>query len=79
MTNNNNRPIILDTPEEINAYRFIMVRRAIAFRIKTGGSLLRNQELKVAQREGWTDHRTLKGALEDMNLIAAQMLNLPPI
>lgn len=79
MTNNHNGAIILDTPEEINTYRFLMVRRAIAFRIKTGGSLLRGQELKVAQREGWTDHRTLKGALEDMNLIATQILNLPAI
>lgn len=75
MTNNN---LSFDGPDEVAAYTFLAIRRALAFRVKTGHSLMRGQEIKAARRWGWTASRTAAGALSDMNDIATEM-GLPAI
>lgn len=60
-------------PDEVAFYTFLATRRALAFRLKTGNSLMRNQEIKTARRWGWTVSRTVEGALSDMNDIATEL------
>lgn len=59
--------IILDTPDAIAAYRLIALRRAIIFRIDTGMSMMRMQEIKIAHRDKLSTKKTLKGVLADLN------------
>ena len=56
--------------EAVNLYAFTMLRRAVIFRIKTGGSLLRGQEARMAQNYGWsTRARFTKALLDDLNKV----------
>ena len=66
-TPNTSSAIILDTPDAIAAYRLIALRRAIIFRIDTGMSMMRMQEIKVAHRDKLSTKKTLKGVLADLN------------
>lgn len=68
---NNEGPIILDTPEQIEMARFLTVRAALRLQVRTGMKLSRGRSaIQIAQRSGWTTKRTAKGALADMNDIA---------
>jgi len=60
-----------DGREAVNAYAFLMLRRAVIFRGKTGMSMLRNQECAMAQNYGWSKVKRFnaKKLLEDLNKI----------
>lgn len=57
-------------PAEVELYAFLAIRKALQFRVKTGSSLMRGQEIRAARNHGWTEAKTAKKALEDMNSIA---------
>lgn len=61
------------TGDDVKVYAFLMLRRACMFRIKTGISMLRMQEIRMAYNYGWSDKRTVKGVLADLELIYEQM------
>lgn len=62
--------VSFDGREAVNLYAFTMLRRAVIFRIKTGGSLLRGQEARMAQNYGWsTRARFTKALLDDLNKV----------
>lgn len=54
-------------------YAFLMLRRAVIFRIRTGGSLLRGQEARMARNYGWSDRKVFSPKLlDDLNKIARE-------
>jgi hypothetical protein len=57
--------------EAVNAYAFVMLRRAVMFRMKTGMSMLRNQEAVMAQNYGWSTQKRFNGPklLADLNKV----------
>jgi hypothetical protein len=57
--------------EAVNAYAFIMLRRAIMFRQKTGMSMLRNQEARMANNYGWSNVKRFNAdkLLADLNKV----------
>lgn len=59
--------------EAVNMYAFLMIRRALKFRVETGMSMLRGQEMRGARNHGWTTGKTAKKCLADMNKIAVEM------
>lgn len=62
--------VSFDGREAVNAYAFIMLRNAVQFRIKTGHSMLRGQEARMAQNYGWsTRARFTKALLDDLNKV----------
>lgn len=65
--------IIADGPEAVNMYAFIMIRRALKFRVETGMSMMRGQEMRGARNHGWTEGKTAKKCLADLNAIAVEM------
>ena len=72
-TNQDQAPIIFEGKEEVAMYAFLAIRRALKFRADTGMSLMRGQEIRAARNHKWTEARTAKKALADMNDIAEQM------
>ena len=74
MANNDNGPIILDTPEQIAVARFLTVRSGLRLQVRTGMKLSRGRSaIQIAREAGWTTKRTAKGALDDLNDLAEQM------
>lgn len=61
------------TGDDVYVYAFITLLHACRFRAKHGMSLYRNQELKMAHNYGWSEKRTIKGVLADLELIHDQM------
>lgn len=57
--------------EAVNLYAFTMLRRAVMFRQKTGMSMLRNQEARMAQNYGWSTQTRFNAAklLADLNKV----------
>lgn len=65
--------IMLTTPEEINMYRWLMVRRGLKLKIETGMEMTgRVSTLKAAKMHGFTDKGTAKAAFKQMNDIGEQ-------
>jgi hypothetical protein len=60
--------------EAVNAYAFIMLRNAVRFRIKTGMSMLRNQEQRMATNYGWSTGTRFNGPrlMEELDAIAEE-------
>jgi hypothetical protein len=59
---------ILDTPEQIDMYRWLMIRRGLKLKIETGMELTgRISTLKAAKMHGFTDKGTAKAAFKQMN------------
>lgn len=58
--------------EAVNLYAFTMLRRAIMFREKTGMSMLRGQECRMANNYGWSDCKRFnaKRLLADLAKVA---------
>jgi hypothetical protein len=67
-------------PAEVELYAFIAIRRALKFRVDHPGgpSLMRGQEIRAARNHGWTDAKTARKALADMNSIA-EAVGMPTI
>lgn len=59
----------LITGEDIGTYAFLMLHNAVRFRVKTGGSLLRNQEAKMAKNYGWSNAKRMKDILRDLDAL----------
>lgn len=60
------------TGDDVYTYAFIMLRSACRFRVKTGGSVLRMKEIAMAHNYGWSNARTVKGVLADLERIAPE-------
>lgn len=70
----NDKDIVLDTPSQIDTYAFLMLRRAVIFRIRTGGSLLRNKEALMARNYGWSARKTFSvRLLEELNKVGEEV------
>lgn len=66
----------LTTPEEINTYAFLTLRKAVEFRIKTGGSMLRGREAEMARNYGWSTRKRFSPALlDDLNAALSSLDN----
>lgn len=65
--------IVFDTPEQINVYVFLSLYHAAKFRVKTGMSMVRMQEIKAANSNGWSNKRTIKGVLADLEEIHKEL------
>lgn len=66
--------IVLDTPEQIDMYRWLMIRRGLKLKVDTGMELTgRITTLKAAKAHGFTDKSTAKAALKQMNEIGERM------
>lgn len=60
--------IILDTPEQINMYRWHMIRRGLKLKLDTGMELTGSiTTLQAAKQHGFTDKRTAAAAFKQMN------------
>lgn len=56
--------------EAVNAYAFLVLRRSVILRTKTGMSLCRNQEAPMARNYGWSNRSKWSPALlDDLNKI----------
>jgi hypothetical protein len=57
--------------ESINTYAFLALRGSVILRMKTGMSMLRNQEARMAVNYGWSKSTRFNGAklLADLNKI----------
>lgn len=55
------------TGNDVMVYRVMTVRRGLILKMDTGMSLTRISCLSVAQRDGITVKRTMRGALKDVN------------
>lgn len=55
------------TGDDVYTYRVLAIRRGLILKIDTGLNLTRVSCLSVAQRDGLTDRRTYRGALQDVN------------
>ena len=65
--------ISADGREAVNMYAFLAIRRALKFRVETGMSMYRGQEMRAARSHGWTEGKTAKKCLADLNAIAVEM------
>ena len=60
--------IVLDTPEQIDMYRWLTIRSGLKIKIETGMELTRGiTTLKAAKLHGFTDKSTAKAAFKQMN------------
>lgn len=71
MTNNEPTHQVFEGPDAVEAYAFLVIRKALQARVERGMKLMGGREIEAAQNHGWTEARTAKGALRDMNKIAA--------
>lgn len=55
------------TGDDIGTYAFVMLHNAVRFRVKTGGSLLRGQEARMAKNYGWSNAKQMKHILRDLD------------
>ena len=60
------------TGEDVKIYAFLMLRSACRFRVKTGMSTLRMQEIKMAHNYGWSTKRTVMGVLADLERMSPE-------
>lgn len=65
--------IIFEGREAVDLYAFLAIRRSLALRVRTGMSMMRNMEIKAANRHGWSTKRTAKAVLADLNALAKEM------
>lgn len=67
--------IVIDTPEGIEYARLATFAHALALEINTGLKMSRGLSvLANAQRSGYTDKRTKKGALRDIIALQRELL-----
>ena len=64
------KDLIFDGKDEVRVYAFLAIRRALKWRVEHGTSLMRGREIEAARNHGWTNARTSKRALADLNAIA---------
>jgi hypothetical protein len=55
------------TGDHITVMRVMTIRRGLILKMDTGIALTRVSSLSVAQRDGITNKRTMRGALKDVN------------
>jgi len=60
------------TGDDVKTYAFIMLRNACRFRVKTGMSMLRMKEIAMAHNYGWSNARTVKGVLADLERMSPE-------
>ena len=59
------------TGDDIGTYAFLALHSAVKFRVATGGSLIRNQEARMASNWGWSNAKRMKDILRDLDALKA--------
>jgi hypothetical protein len=71
--------ICADGPDGVATYAFAVLCSAVSFRLKSGRSMYRNQECRMANNYGWSNVKRFGPKLaDDLDEIRAQ-LGLEPI